>query len=59
MEPPLLVRLVGTGMVYAVAYVAGLYAFGVLSEEEWLTVRGWLARLGLARRGAGAVGGRS
>ena len=59
MEPPLLIRLVGTGMVYAVAYVAGLYAFGVLSEEEWLTVRGWLARLGLARRGAGAVGGRS
>ena len=60
MEAPPLVELIVVGAVYAAAYAAGLYAFGLLRQEERLIVRNWLARCGIARRGAhaGEVGGR-
>jgi O-antigen/teichoic acid export membrane protein len=60
MEVPRLAELIGLGVVYTVAYLAGLYGFGVLTEEERLTVRSWLARWGMLRRGTrpGEVGGR-
>ena len=57
---PPLVELIVIGLVYAAAYAVGLYAFGLLREEERLTLRNWLARCGIARRGAraGEVAGR-
>ena len=60
MEAPPLVELCGIGLVYAVAYLAGLWVFGVLSQDERLTVKRWLARCGLAGRSAraGETGGR-
>ena len=60
MEAPPLVELIVVGAVYAATYAAGLYAFGLLRQEERLIVRNWLARWGIARRGAhaGEAGGR-
>jgi hypothetical protein len=42
------------GVVYAIAYGAGLAVFGVLSPAERLTVKGWLARFVPAGRAARA-----
>jgi O-antigen/teichoic acid export membrane protein len=59
-EAPPLVELCGLGLVYATAYLTGLWVFGVLSEDERLTVKGWLARWGMVARNAraGEAGGR-
>ena len=52
LDAPALVELCAMGAVYALAYGAGLWAFGVLSPDERLTVKGWLARFIPAGRGA-------
>ena len=53
-DAPLLVELAAMGVVYVVAYGAGLVAFGVLTEEERRGVKRWLDRPISLRRGARA-----
>ncbi len=59
-EAPQFVELIVLGAVYTAAYLAGLFGFGILTEEERLTAKSWLVRRGMLWRGAraGEAGGR-
>ena len=54
LDVPPLTELCLMGVIYVLAYGAGLWSFGVLSVDERLTVTRWLARVLAAGRGARA-----
>ncbi|MBI2358862.1 MAG: oligosaccharide flippase family protein [Deltaproteobacteria bacterium] len=52
---PTLPLLLATGMVYTVSYVALIYGFGLLSEEERFAATSWLQKWAFLRSRAGDV----